>query len=123
MRASTLPTRSRPGERGTALVEFALVAPLMLMLMFGFLELGRMLFDYQAINGGLRNAARYLSRVPITCTAPGASNGTVDDAGHLTFARSLAFTGKLPPTVPADRLVNYWDGSGLTVTIECVSNA
>jgi len=77
MRASTLPTRSRPGERGTALVEFALVAPLMLMLMFGFLELGRMLFDYQAINGGLRNAARYLSRVPITCTAPGASNGIV----------------------------------------------
>lgn len=112
------------GERGTALVEFAIVAPLMLVLAFGLLELGRMLFDYQAINSGLRSAARYLGRVPVRCTALGANNGIVLDSSHSGIALNLAFTGK--PTAPAgpeDRLVKYWDGSGLTVNIECVDNS
>lgn len=116
--------RYRSHERGTAAVELAIVAPFMLILAFGFLEIGRMLFDYQAITGGVRNAARYLGRVPVSCTEEGANNGTIVTSLHGDIARNLAFTGKpTDPTGPEDRLVKYWDGSGLTVTVECVNNS
>ncbi len=122
----TLPHLSRRlcRERGTAAVELAIVAPLMLILAFGLLELGRMLFDYQAINSGLRAATRFLGRVPVRCTQQGINNGIVLDSTHSDIARNLAFTGKpTEPAGPGDRLVSYWDGSGLTVNIECVDNS
>jgi hypothetical protein len=41
----THPRRRRPDERGVALVEFALVLPLLLLLLFGMLDFGRA-FNY-----------------------------------------------------------------------------
>jgi len=68
-------------ERGTALVEFALVAPILLLLVFGIIEFGRVLNAYndltQLAGQGARAAA--VSRNP-DGTAVGAVSGTVDDA-------------------------------------------
>ncbi|HEX6305333.1 MAG TPA: TadE family protein [Anaerolineales bacterium] len=46
-------------EAGQGMVEFALTLPLLLMLVIGVMEFGRLLFFYSAITTGTREAARY----------------------------------------------------------------
>ncbi|MFZ5626308.1 MAG: TadE/TadG family type IV pilus assembly protein [Bacillota bacterium] len=46
------------GERGQALVEMALVLPLLLMLLFGIIEFGRIFHAYLTVNNGAREGAR-----------------------------------------------------------------
>ena len=73
--------RLASSERGTAVVEFALIAPLLFLLVFGIIEFGRILNAYnnltQLAGQGARAAA--VSRNP-DGTAVGASSGTVDDS-------------------------------------------
>ena len=73
--------RHARSERGTAIVEFALIAPLLFLLVFGIIEFGRILNTYnqltQLAGQGARAAA--VNRNP-DGTAIGASSGTVDDA-------------------------------------------
>src|SRR6186997_2449361 len=50
----------RPGrDRGQALVEFALVAPMFFLLLFGIIEAGRFIFYYEVLNNATREGARY----------------------------------------------------------------
>ena len=80
-RPSSLLRRLWSSERGTAIVEFALIAPLLFLLVFGIIEFGRVLNAYndltQLAGQGARAAA--VSRNP-DGTAVGANSGTVDDA-------------------------------------------
>ena len=46
-------------RRGQALVEFALVAPLFFLLLFGIIEAGRFIFYYETLNNATREGARY----------------------------------------------------------------
>lgn len=68
-------------ERGTAVVEFALVAPILFMLVFGILDFGRALNYYNDITqlAGQGARAAVVDRNP-DGTAVGAASGTVDDA-------------------------------------------
>ena len=45
-------------DRGQSLVEFALVVPLFLLLIFGLIDLGRGVFAYNAIQNAAREAVR-----------------------------------------------------------------
>ena len=45
--------------KAQAMVEFALVLPLLLMLLYGILEAGRLLFIYSTIVTASRQAVRY----------------------------------------------------------------
>jgi Flp pilus assembly protein TadG/tellurite resistance-related uncharacterized protein len=47
------------GSRGQGMVEFALVFPLLLLLLFGIFEFGRIMFAYSATMAASREAARY----------------------------------------------------------------
>ncbi len=49
-------------RRGTALVEFAISLPLVLVIFATIVESGRTLFAYQAAIAGVRDASRYLGR-------------------------------------------------------------
>lgn len=49
----------RRGEKGATLVEFAVVAPLLLLLLFGVIEFGRAIATYTAVATAAREAARY----------------------------------------------------------------
>lgn len=61
-------------ERGVALVEFAIVLPLLLLLFAVTIEGARMMWSYQTAIAGVRDAARYLGRiVPTDVCAPGQS--------------------------------------------------
>lgn len=55
--------RNRKTVRGSAMVEFAIVAPLMVMLVFGITELGRALYQLNMITKSANTGARYLARV------------------------------------------------------------
>lgn len=46
-------------ERAQGMVEFALVLPLLLVLMLGIIEAGRLMFIYSSVNSASREAARY----------------------------------------------------------------
>jgi len=51
------------GIRGQAIVEFAIVLPILLVILVGILEVGRMILIYSALNNASRNAVRYASVV------------------------------------------------------------
>jgi PKD repeat protein len=66
-----LPTpRSRKGHRsrGQALVEFALIVPVMLLLLLIAIDFGRLFFSYVQINNAAREAASFGSRAPTNNT-------------------------------------------------------
>jgi len=50
--------RGRAPDRGAAAVEFALVVPLLLLLVMGILDYGRFFFDSVSLRQGAREAAR-----------------------------------------------------------------
>jgi Flp pilus assembly protein TadG len=90
------PSRGLPGtrrllrsERGTAVVEFALIAPLLFLIVFGIIEFGRMLNAYNQLTqlAGQGARAASVSRNP-DGTAIAAASGTVDDAdcGGATYS-------------------------------------
>lgn len=45
--------------RGQGIVEFAIVLPVVLMVVFGIIELGFLIFSYSSVNSASREAARY----------------------------------------------------------------
>ena len=65
--------RIRKGERGAAVVEFAVVLPILLTFLFGIMEFGRIMM----VNHSLNNAARIGARIAVL---PGASNASVLNA-------------------------------------------
>jgi hypothetical protein len=90
MSQANLLRRLRDCRRGNALVEFVFVAPMLLLVLFGASEFGRLFIQYHKIDKGVRAATRYLSRVPcagITARLDTARNialrGTVDSTGSL----------------------------------------
>ena len=115
-------------RNGPAAVEFAMVLPLMLLLLFAGIEVGRLLTDFHAVNKSVRDAARYLARVELNCPGVTPSSGPlagyIADGGDATIARNLAMTGAAAnPAGPADYLLRYWtDASTVSTTITCISN-
>lgn len=51
-------------QRGVAIVEFALILPLLLLMIFTVTEFGRAVYEYNILTKSVRNGARYLSMEP-----------------------------------------------------------
>ncbi len=51
-------------RRGQSLVELAIALPMLLLLMLGTLDLGRMFFDYIQLRNAVREGAAYGARAP-----------------------------------------------------------
>lgn len=101
-------------KRGAALVEFSLVAPLLVFLMCGLAEFACVMRQYHIMEKGVRDAGRYLARVPMTgCTLNGAA---------VTQAQNLALTGR---TGSGSFLLPSWtDPATVTVAVaQCVDNS
>lgn len=52
------------GERGANLVEFAIVAPLLVLLLLGIADIGRAFYSYITITNAAREGVRFASRFP-----------------------------------------------------------
>jgi TadE-like protein len=50
--------RPHPRQRSQALIEFALVSPVLLLLLFGIVDIGRAVFYYDTLNHAAREGAR-----------------------------------------------------------------
>lgn len=108
--------------RGVAAVELAFLAPLLLLLAFGSLDIVRALRDYNVVSKSLRDSSRFLSRVPIDCTQ--AAGSRISNALQTT-AKQMALTGQVgvTPANAVDRLVDYWsDENSVTIQVNCISN-
>jgi Flp pilus assembly protein TadG len=85
------PTFRSRRERGQEIVELALVAPLLVLLLAGGIEFGRALYTYNILAKSVRNTARFLSASQMSLT------GTIP-AGYVTKAKTLALYGNLSGT-------------------------
>ena len=54
--------RQADGQRSQALIEFALVSPVLLLLLFGVIDIGRAIFYYDTLNHAAREGARVAAR-------------------------------------------------------------
>lgn len=61
--------RSGKYQFGTAMIEFALVFPLLILLLFGFIEFGRLLYQQNEMTKALATGARFIARSPLALTA------------------------------------------------------
>ncbi|MFN3889770.1 MAG: TadE/TadG family type IV pilus assembly protein [Beijerinckiaceae bacterium] len=74
-------------ERGSVLIETAIIAPIIVTLIVGMFELTRAITHYQMVDKGVRAGARYLARVPA------ATNATAVQGWGLERARCVATRG------------------------------
>lgn len=108
------PARESSGgkQRGLATVEFALCAPILLLLMFTSAELGRLFFQYNALTKSVRDGTRYA----ITKAGVGSTRIVSITTQLRDETRNLVVTGNIAGTGAA-LLPN------LTVNNVTVSNA
>lgn len=102
---------------GAAAAEMAFVTPLLLILMFGCLELGNYYWNEHTLLKAVRDGARFAARQPIAdysaCT--GDPGGTViDNTRKVVMYGSLSDTALLTPNITA---------AGITVTQSCAKSA
>lgn len=74
-------------KRGAALVEFTLIAPILIMLMCGVAEFSNAMRQYHIMEKGVRDAARYLARSEM--------NGCALDGAAVANAQNLAIRGQI----------------------------
>ncbi len=114
--------RFRRAEHGSALVEFAISLPLILVVSLGTIDSMRLFWSYQAAVAGVRDAARYVARMaPDNICTTGASL-----AAHLT-ARNVNPTTIIDSTLFANAAGSravYTGGvtiTNVTTGITCVN--
>lgn len=109
--------------RGAALVEFTLLAPLLISLMCGLSEFGMLLRQYHIMEKGVRDAARYLTAVPAhpPCTGVTDPPGARSWSDYVGDAPNIAIYGARARGTP---LLGTWtDPSTVTVSsATCVAN-
>ena len=93
-----------PQSKGQSLVEFALVLPILLLLLLGIIEAGRLFFIYNAVTTASREAARYGSTVGETI--PGVPNYVHCDGIRNTAVRA----GNIAGLDPTNVLIEYDGG-------------
>jgi Flp pilus assembly protein TadG len=99
--------RSNPHKsKAQAMVEFAIALPVLLLLLYGIIETGRLLFMYSTVVTASRQAARYgsASGQGITTTFPRYQ----DCAGMRTAANNAGYLGKF------DTITLQYDGGPTT---------
>jgi hypothetical protein len=90
-------------QRGLTTVEFAIVGAVFMMLLFGAIEFGRLMFTYAALREGTRRAARLAAVCPV--------NSDAIYAAALWRGEEL-----VPRTVNESHVrVDYLDETGATV--------
>jgi Flp pilus assembly protein TadG len=96
---------------GSALVEGALIIPVLFLLMYGVYDFSWFFYQQQLVETGLRGAARYLARLPGSCD-PASADRPIEQAR----ARTLAATGTIDGN--ASRVAG-WTAS--MIAVDCVA--
>ena len=109
-------------QTGAAAVEMALVAPLLLALLFGSVELGKYFLDQHVVVKAVRDGARFAARQPLAnYIDEGAGCVDIADQPVADQTRNFVRTGNIGGS---GRRLAYWsDPATITVTSSCSANA
>ncbi len=99
---------------GAAGIEFGLVLPLLVVLAFGAIEMGRMLWQHEIITKGVRDGVRYLTRVPVSCTSAGP--GGTFSAAEEQAAENLVKSGTTTAGTP---ILAAYNSANFTIEVDC----
>ena len=103
-------------ETGAAAIEFAILLPLLLVLIFGGIEYGLVMFNQQVIT----NASREATRAGIVVGADSVDDPAIIQIA-LDYCQDYLVTSEAPapvPTVTITRAAGTVFGDPLTVTVE-----
>jgi Flp pilus assembly protein TadG len=101
--------RCRSGSAG---IELVLVMPIMLILMFGLVDLGNFFMSQHAVVKAVRDGARYASRRGFGEYSCAAASSDV-----VTKTRDITRTGTISGGTA--RLVTWTDPASITLTVRC----
>ena len=90
-------------QRGTALIELAVVLPILLAICLGVFEFGNAIYTRHLIENGIRDAGRYIAGLPYDSTKSALL------AANKTAAMNIALTGT--STTNTNYRVSYWNPS------------
>jgi Flp pilus assembly protein TadG len=103
----------RSAYQAQAIVEFAIVLPILMMLLVGILEVGRMIYIYAAVHNASREAVRYASAIGRDDNGKYKYNYC---AGIEERARRSAYF------VPLTIVIDYYAGTATTPTDTCTDD-
>lgn len=110
-------------ERGAAAVEFAIVFPIMLLVMFGIIEFGTLMYDQIMVTNAAREGARWGSAQsvslahPVSCSDPGITS--IQGSGSCTGSGS-GDACQVASNYAANTLISYQgNNNSPTVTVTC----
>jgi Flp pilus assembly protein TadG len=83
-------TRLALDEDGSALIEGAIIIPVLCVILFGIYEFSWYFYQRHVISTGLRDAARYAARLPSAC-----NRSSPEWPAIQAFAKNLATTGSI----------------------------
>ena len=104
-------------EQGGSLVEFAVIAPLLFLILFGIIEFGIMIYDKAMIT----NASREGARAGIVFDYD--DGGTPGDSADDTFHPDNATIVEAVENYCADYLISFGAGSTVTTAITRTGNS
>ncbi len=118
--------RARRSQSGVAAVEFVLCLPVIALMLFGTIDIGRLLFDYHAVSKSVRDAARYIARsdgaVLFSDLATCAVDPTTAAGSPTQNARNMALTGTVD--LSGGYILTYWtDTTTVAVSGVCFDNS
>jgi Flp pilus assembly protein TadG len=109
--------RKIKSQRGTAAVEFALVLPLLILILFGTIEFGLLLYNQQVIT----NASREGSRAGIVVGSSRVTDAEISNVvGNYCLNNLVSFDGNTAPVIEIDPSGNRNGslfGTDLSVTV------
>ena len=105
---------------GSALVEATIVTPMLVVLFLGVFEFSWFFYNQQLVVAGLRDAARYMTRIELT---NGNSNPCAqkDLNGDLYTAEAANIATTAQPAAGGDARVSGWKAADVTIT--CLPSA
>lgn len=107
--------KKKNSQSGIAFVEFAIVLPLLLLITFGIIEFGLLMFNKQVIT----NASREAARAGIVASAPRLTNNEIISIANNYCGNYLVtFGSPANPTttpIPLDGTTNFGDRLQVTV--------
>lgn len=109
-------------QSGVAIVEFALILPLLLLLTMITTEFGRAIYQYNTIVKSLRGAARYLSvQTPSTPLTP--NTVAITEATNLVVFGNVSGTGSamVPGLTVGNVAAPTWQTTGSNPLINTVT--
>jgi cell division septation protein DedD len=99
-----------PDRRGQSLTEFALVLPLMLMLVLFGIDFGRVFLGWIELNNVAREAANYAAENPTAWNTVNPDTAAQAEYARLVTADATRINCTLPGTIPAPSFPNGVDG-------------